>query len=54
MENQTKKNGFAIINIINRELYKFIEIKDSPVSSLCYIKEKQLLLATVENVEKGR
>ena len=29
-----QKNGFAIINIINRELYKFIEIKDSPVSSL--------------------
>ena len=53
-EKPNQKNGFAIINIINRELYKFIEIKNSPVSSLCYIKEKQLLLATVENVEKGR
>ena len=50
----SQKNGFAIINIINRELYKFIEIEDSPVSSLCYIKERQLLLATVENVEKER
>ena len=49
-----QKNGFAIINIINRELYKFIEIKDSPVSSLCYIKDKQLLLATMEIIENGR
>ena len=54
MKNQTKKNGFAIINIIKRELYKFIESEDYPVSSLCFITEKQLLLATMEIVEKGR
>ena len=49
-----QKNGFAIINIIKRELYKFIESEDYPVSSLCFITEKQLLLATMEIVEKGR
>ena len=53
-EKPNQKNGFAIINIIKRELYKFIESEDYPVSSLCFITEKQLLLATMEIVEKGR
>ena len=39
-EKPNQKNGFAIINIIKRELHKFIENEDYPVSILCFIKEK--------------
>ena len=47
-----QKNGFALIDIYKRELYRIIE--DGPISSLCFIKEKQLLLATMEIIEKDR
>ena len=49
-EKPNQKNGFALIDILNRELFQIIE--DGPISSLCNVKEKQLLLATMEISKK--
>ena len=43
-----QKNGFALIDINKRELYKIIEI-NSPIYSLFYMKEKKMLLATMDS-----
>ena len=47
-----QKNGFALIDIYKKELYKIIQ-GDNPISCLCFIKEKQLLFAVMENIEEG-
>ena len=51
-ERNNQKNGFALIDIFKRELHQIIE--DGPISSLYYIKEKNLLMATLEIIEKKR
>ena len=43
-------NGFALINIFTRTIYKIIE--DKPINSLYYYKEKNLLFASMEIIIK--
>ena len=44
-------DGFALIDISKRELYKII--KDQyPISSICYYKEKNLIIASMQIQEK--
>ena len=43
-----QKNGFALIDINNRILFKIIE-KNEPIYSIFYLKEKKILLATMDS-----
>ena len=43
-----QKNGFALIDINNRVIYKIIE-KNVPIYSLFYLQEKKILLATTDS-----
>jgi len=54
LQNHNKKNqinGFALINIKKREIFKIIE--DYPVYSLSYNVEKKLLFFAMDLIEKG-
>ena len=44
---KNQKNGFALIDVHRKELYKIIET-DGPISSIFYNKEKQLLFTVIE------
>ena len=46
-----QKNGFALIDISNRVLYKIIE-KNMPIYSLFYLKEKKILFAAMDSDDK--
>ena len=54
LQNYSRGNqmdGFALIDISKRELYKII--KDQyPISSICYYKEKNLIIASMQIQEK--
>ena len=48
-----QKNGYAIIDIYNRILYKIIEKKNESITSMFYLNEKQLLLSTMKTNNKS-